>query len=83
MRAIRKLLPGNVYAVSLYGAENGVAVDGIAVRDLPASAADKLHPQSTTQRVEDYRPIMRTTSPAKRVINGSASAMIKIADIKR
>jgi hypothetical protein len=83
MSAIRKLLPGNVYAVSLYGADDGVAVDGIAVRDLPASALDKLHPQSTTQRVEDYRPIMRTTSPAKRVVNGSAAAMIKIADIKR
>jgi len=83
MAAIRKLLPGTVYAVSLYGADAGVAIDGIAVRDLPASAQDKLHPQTTTQRADEYRPIARTTSPARRVVNGSASVMIKIADIKR
>jgi hypothetical protein len=81
--AIRKLLPGNVYAVSLYGADEGVAVDGIAVKDLPPSAQDKLHPQTTTQRVEAYKPIYRTTSPAKRVINGGASAMIRIAELDR
>jgi hypothetical protein len=81
--AIRKLLPGNVYAVSLYGAEEGVAVDGIAVKDLPPSAQDKLRPQTTTQRAETYRPIHRTTSPAKRVINGGASVMVRIADLDR
>jgi hypothetical protein len=81
--AIRKLLPGNVYAVSLYGADDGVAVDGVAVRDLPASAQDKLHPQTTTQRAEAYKPIYRTTSPAKRVINGGASLMVRIDDVDR
>lgn len=83
MKAIRKLLPGNVYAVSLYGADEGVAVRGIAVKDLPASAQDKLHPQTTTQKVEAYKPIARTLSPAKRVVNGTASVMIKIADLDR
>ena len=83
MKAVRKLLPGDVYAVSLYGAEQGVAVDGIAVSDLPASVADRLHPQTTTQHVDDYRPIARTTSPATRVVNGMASAVVKVAAKKR
>jgi hypothetical protein len=81
--AIRKLLPGNVWAVSIYGSQNGAAVDGIAVKDLPESAQDKLHPQTTTQHVDDYRAIARTTSPASRVINGSASAVVRIVDVKR
>lgn len=83
IQALRKLLPGNVYAVSLYGADEGVALGGVAVRDLPASAYDKLHPQSTTQKIEAYKPIARTVSPAKRVVNGTASVMVKIADVDR
>jgi hypothetical protein len=81
--AIRKLLPGNVFAVSLYGSDEGVALRGIAVRDLPASAQDKLRPGTATQRLDAYRPIVRTTHPAKLAINGTASTMIKIADRKR
>ena len=83
MAAIRKLLPGDVYAVTIYAADEGEAVDGIAVRDLPGSAHDKLHPQTSTQRAESYRPLFRTTSPATRVINGSAVVTVRIADIER
>lgn len=78
--ALRKLLPGNVYAVSVYAADQGVAVSGIAVKDLPHSALDRLHPQSTTQRTAPYRPVARTTSPAKRVVNGAGSLTVKIAE---
>lgn len=83
MAAIRKLLPGDVYAVTIYAADEGAAVDGIAVRDLPISAQDKLHPQTSTQRADTYRPLHRTTSPATRVINGSAAVTVRIADIDR
>ncbi len=83
MKAIRKLLPGDTYAVTIYAADEGEAVEGVAVRDLPNSAHDKLHPQTSTQRAESYRPLFRTTSPATRVINGSASATVRIADIER
>lgn len=77
--ALRQLLPGNVYAVTLYGASEGVAIDGIAVKDLPASALDKLYPQTTTQNVASYRPLARTTSPSKRVVNGGAAIMVRVA----
>ena len=39
LAAFRKLLPGNVWAVTLYPADEGVAIEGKLVRDLPASAA--------------------------------------------
>ncbi len=76
--AFRKLLPGNVWAATIYPADEGVALDGKLVRDLPASVQDKLHPQSHTQRAQVYKPIARTVSPAKRVINGSASMLLRV-----
>jgi hypothetical protein len=78
LAAFRKLLPGNVWAATLYPADEGVALDGKLVRDLPASALDKLHPQSHTQRATAYKPITRTVAPAKRVVNGTASMLVRV-----
>jgi hypothetical protein len=78
LAAFRKLLPGNVWAVTLYPADEGVALDGKLVRDLPASVVDKLHPQSHTQRAQVYKPIARTVSPAKRVVNGTTQMLVRV-----
>ena len=78
LHAFRSLLPGNVWAVTLYPADEGVALDGKLVRDLPQSALDKLHPQSHTQRAALYKPIARTKSPAKRVVNGTSSTLVHV-----
>jgi len=78
LSAFRKLLPGTVWAVTLYPADEGVALDGKLVRDLPASALDKLHPQSHTQRAQAYKPIARTLAPAKRVVNGQAAMLVRV-----
>jgi len=78
LTAFRSLLPGNIWAVTLYPADEGVALDGKLVRDLPPSALDKLHPQSLTQRAQLYKPISRTKSPAKRVINGTSSMLVHV-----
>ncbi len=78
LSAFRQLLPGNVWSVTLYPADEGVAIEGKLVRDLPASAIDKLHPQSHTQRAQVYKPIARTVSPAKRVINGQSSMLVRV-----
>ncbi|HEU5059360.1 MAG TPA: hypothetical protein VFU21_22660 [Kofleriaceae bacterium] len=82
MKAFRKLLPGNVYAVTLYTADEGAAIDGKIIRDLPSSALDKLHTGASTPRVETYRAIARSTSRANRVINGKQSVLIKVRDRK-
>ncbi|HSD91288.1 MAG TPA: SpoIVB peptidase S55 domain-containing protein [Kofleriaceae bacterium] len=78
MAAFRKLLPGNVWAVTLYPADEGVSLEGKLVRDLPASAQDKLHPQTHTQRAASYKPLIRTLAPAKRVVNGSTSMLVRV-----
>ena len=78
LAAIRKLLPGNVWAATIYPAEEGAAIEGKVVRDLPPSAVDKLHPQSHTQRAAVYKPIARTTSPTSHVVNGTASTLVRV-----
>ncbi|HEX5058211.1 MAG TPA: SpoIVB peptidase S55 domain-containing protein [Kofleriaceae bacterium] len=78
LSAFRKLLPGNVWATTIYPADEGVALEGKLVKDLPASAMDKLHPQSHTQRAQSYKPLVRTVAPAKRVVNGSASMLVRV-----
>jgi hypothetical protein len=78
MAAFRKLLPGNVWAATLYPADEGVAVEGTLVKDLPPSAQDKLHPQTHTQRAAAYKTLVRTVAPAKRVVNGSASMLVRV-----
>ncbi|MBC7976824.1 MAG: hypothetical protein H7138_17760, partial [Myxococcales bacterium] len=78
LHAFRALLPGNVWSVTLYPADEGVALDGKLVRDLPQSALDKLRPQSHTQRAQIYKPIARTTSPAQRVVNGTSSTLVRV-----
>lgn len=76
--AFRKQLPGNVWAATLYPADEGIAVEGTLVRDLPPSAIDKLHPQSRTQRTQVYKPIARTLAPAARVVNGTSSLLVRV-----
>ncbi|HEY0193610.1 MAG TPA: hypothetical protein VGC42_20980, partial [Kofleriaceae bacterium] len=78
LHAFRSLLPGTIWSVTLYPADEGVALDGKLVRDLPQSALDKLHPQSHTQRAQLYKPIARTKSPARRVVNGTSSTLVRV-----
>jgi hypothetical protein len=74
----RKLLPGTVYSATLNTADDGIAIDGVLVHDLPASALDKLAPGASTQRSAGYKAMARTVSPAKRVVNGSATLLVRI-----
>jgi hypothetical protein len=78
LAAFRKLLPGNVWTATLSPADEGIAVDGKLVRDLPPSVADKLRPQSHTQRVQPYKPIARTVAPASRVVEGAQSMLVRV-----
>jgi hypothetical protein len=81
--ALRGMLPGTVYAVTLHTANEGVAVDGQLIHDLPASAIDKLHTGGSSQRARVYRPIARSVSPAPRVVDGSGSTVIRVASSER
>ena len=78
LTAFKKMLPGNVWSVTLYPAEEGIAIDGKLVKDLPPSAQDKLHPQTRTQRAVAYKPLARTVAPANRVVEGSSTMLVRV-----
>jgi hypothetical protein len=74
----KKMLSGNVWAVTLSPADEGIAIDGKVVQDLPPSAQDKLRPQSRTQRATTYQALARTVAPANRVVVGSSTMLVKV-----
>jgi hypothetical protein len=78
LAAFRKLLPGNVWAVTLYLPEEGVAVDGVAVRDVPVSVLDKLAPATRSPRTLPFRPVARSVQNATRVIGGGATMLVRV-----
>jgi hypothetical protein len=80
LAAFRQLLPGNVFAVVITTADEGIAVDGKLVRDLPASALDKFKISSGNQKSSPYQVVARSTYPTRRVIEGSESLLVKVAD---
>ena len=83
IRIFGKLLPGNVVAVSLYTADEGVALDGQMVRDLPASAIDKLQNTARTNLTSTFKVMARTVAPTPRVISGAKSVLVKVARKKQ
>ena len=80
LHTLRHSLPGNVYAVTLYTAEEGAAINGKLVRDLPASALDKLYNGSSTAKATQYHAIARSTAPSQRVLMGHAKVLVKVAN---
>ena len=82
LAAFRKLLPGNVWAATLYLPEEGVAVDGVAVRDVPASVLDKLAPATRSPRALPFKPMSRSLQTAKRVIGGGATMLVRVDKLR-
>jgi len=52
------------------------------VRDAPVSVIDKLAPSSRTPRALPFKPMARSLQPAKRVIGGSASMLVRVDPLK-
>jgi hypothetical protein len=82
LASFRKLLPGNTFAVTLNTAGQGVAVGGKLIRDLPASAFDRFHPEARTQHAATYTALYRSIVPSSRVINGGMKLIVRVADQK-
>jgi hypothetical protein len=73
-------MPGNVFAVIIETADEGIAIDGKLISDLPASALDKFKQSTTTGRSTVYRPASRSSYPTARVIDGADRILVKVAN---
>lgn len=76
----RRLPPGNTIAVVLYRADAGAAVDGTLIRDLPPSAADRFKMETRKDRATEYHAASRSMVPSRRVIDGSETILVRVAD---
>ena len=80
LATFRRLMPGNVFAVIVETADEGIAIDGKLIHDLPASALDKFKQRTTTGRSTVYRPASRSSYPTARVIDGAGRILVKVAN---
>jgi hypothetical protein len=76
---LRQMLPGNVFAVTLHTADEGMAVGGRLIRDLPASALDRLNAATASGHASSYRPVARSIAPTSRVISGKQATLMQVA----
>jgi hypothetical protein len=77
-----KTFPANVLVATVYTPNEGVALQGRVLPDLPDSAIDTARPAAATKLTEPYRSILRTTVPLSQVVTGKQELVVKIADLK-
>jgi hypothetical protein len=78
VEAFRSLLPGTVMAVTIYSGQEAAAIDGKLILDLPSSALNRLRSASTSAALTTRRVQSRSVHPAKRVVDGAASILVKV-----
>jgi hypothetical protein len=82
MAALKKTYPANTIVATIYTPDEGVAIDGKVLPDLPDSAIDTARHAASTRRGADYKSITRTVVPARRVVIGRQELVVKIEDLK-
>ncbi len=80
IEAFRSLLPGTVMAVTLYSGQEAAAIDGKLIIDLPSSALNRLRSVSKSEGLTTRRVQSRSVHPAKRVVDGAASLLVKVGN---
>ncbi len=81
VEAFRSLLPGTVFATTIYSANVAAAIDGKLIKDLPASALNRLRSVSRTPALTTRQVQARSLYPSTQVIDGSASILVKVGEL--
>jgi hypothetical protein len=66
--------------VTVQTPDEGAALHGRLIPNLPASALDTLRPANETRRAESYRIAERTVFPSKRLVSGRQELQIAVVD---
>jgi hypothetical protein len=80
MAAIKKTFPANMMVVTVYTPDEGIAVDGRIIPDLPLSALDTARPGANTHRGDSYKAVFRAVVPSRQVVIGRQELAIKVQD---
>ncbi len=82
LTALRKTYPATTLVTTIYTPDEGLAIEGKTLPDLPDSAMDTARINTSSKRTEAYRSLARTVVPSKRVVIGRQELVVKIADKK-
>ena len=66
--------------VTVQTPDEGAALHGRLIPNLPASALDTLRPANETRRADTYRVAERTVFPSKRIVSGRQELTIAVVD---
>jgi hypothetical protein len=66
--------------VTVQTPDEGAALRGRLIANLPASAMDTLRPANQTRRADSYRIAERTVFPSKRLITGRQELTVAVVD---
>ncbi|HVU51669.1 MAG TPA: SpoIVB peptidase S55 domain-containing protein [Polyangia bacterium] len=66
--------------VTVQTPDEGAALHGRLIPDLPASALDTLRPANESRRADTYRVAERTVFPSKRLVSGRQELTIAVVD---
>lgn len=77
---LRAYYPASSMVVSLTTRDDGAALRGRLIRNLPASALDTLKPASQTRRADSFHVIKRTAFPGSRPITGRQEITVQVSD---
>jgi hypothetical protein len=71
--------PANI-VVSVQTIDEGAALHGRLIADLPGSAMDTLRPAVQTRRADAYRIAERTIAPSKKIVAGRQELTVAVRD---
>lgn len=77
---LRRAYPPSMIVVSVQTPDEGAALRGRLLPDLPSVASDTLRPTHGSRRAESYRVTARTTFPARRLVFGKQDVTLVVRD---
>jgi hypothetical protein len=77
---LRQYYPSASIVVSVQTPDEGAALHGRLLPNLPAAALDTLRPANETRRADSYRIAERTVFPSKRLISGRQELTVAVVD---
>jgi hypothetical protein len=77
---LRVFYPAQSLVVSLSTLDDGVALHGRLLRNLPPSALDTLRPAGQSRQADAFRVVSRTAFPRRVIITGQKSVTVRVRD---
>jgi hypothetical protein len=77
---LRTYYPASSLVVSMTSVDDGVAMRGRLIRNLPPSALDTLRPAGQSRQADAFRVVRRTAFPQSRVFLGQKNVTVQVRD---